>query len=378
MLTGIGLRNFKAFGDEMQEAPLSKITLIYGPNSGGKSSIIQTILMLKQSALEAGDAATVWGLVTRGEYVDLGSFIALLHNHDVDEKELEINISFGRHDLELSTGMVFHAVTDVDEKGVEYFDDSGALNSLTYRITNQGNVLAEAKLDGGGLWWNALVSAKGYSESHDIFLDFGTARDFLPELNLLELELLIERNQKELPERERGLVRERARLRRLKQDRQLKRQQELEEMSVEERVKQLPPDGNLEGVHAATLALTRQPEPDLLQALEQNLNLDQMMALKGTPALLKEQMSAVRYLGPLRSYPERLYRVPGVNSYFSGLRGEFTHHRLYYQPGLIHIVNDWFEQFQIPYTLEVTKVGDMAVSGEHIALVLVDNNSKTK
>ena len=36
MLTGIGLRNFKAFGDEMQEAPLSKITLIYGPNSGGQ------------------------------------------------------------------------------------------------------------------------------------------------------------------------------------------------------------------------------------------------------------------------------------------------------------------------------------------------------
>ena len=49
MLTGIGLRNFKAFGDEMQEAPLSKITLIYGPNSGGKSSIIQALLLLKQS-----------------------------------------------------------------------------------------------------------------------------------------------------------------------------------------------------------------------------------------------------------------------------------------------------------------------------------------
>ena len=59
MLTGLGLRNFKAFGDEMQEAPLSKITLIYGPNSGGKSSIIQALLLLKQSLknnyLEGGD-----------------------------------------------------------------------------------------------------------------------------------------------------------------------------------------------------------------------------------------------------------------------------------------------------------------------------------
>ena len=54
MLTGIGLRNFKAFGNEMQEAPLSKITLIYGPNSGGKSSIIQALLLLKQSLKVAG------------------------------------------------------------------------------------------------------------------------------------------------------------------------------------------------------------------------------------------------------------------------------------------------------------------------------------
>ena len=66
MLLELGLKNFKAFGDVEQNAPMSKITLIYGPNSGGKSSIIQAILMLKQSALGAGDAATIWGLVTRG------------------------------------------------------------------------------------------------------------------------------------------------------------------------------------------------------------------------------------------------------------------------------------------------------------------------
>ena len=124
-------------------------------------------------------------------------------------------------------------------------------------------------------------------------------------------------------------------------------------------------------------ALSREPVPELMSALELKLDLAEMLELKGIPVSFKAQLSAVTYLGPLRSYPERLYKVPGVNSYFSGLRGEFTHHRLYYQPGLIHIVNEWFERFQIPYELEVRRVGDMAVSGEHIALVLIDRSSRT-
>ena len=76
MLTGIGLRNFKAFGDEMQEAPLSKITLIYGPNSGGKSSVIQALLLLKQS-LKARYIKRFEShkreLVLNGELADLNS-----------------------------------------------------------------------------------------------------------------------------------------------------------------------------------------------------------------------------------------------------------------------------------------------------------------
>ena len=124
-------------------------------------------------------------------------------------------------------------------------------------------------------------------------------------------------------------------------------------------------------------ALAREPAPELLRALESKLDLSQMLDLKGIPASFKETLSGVRYLGPLRSYPERLYRIPGLDSFSSGLRGEFAHHRLYYQPGLVHLVNEWFDRFRIPYELDVRRVGDIAVSGEHVALVLVDRRSKT-
>ena len=52
MLFELRLRNFKPFGDELQTAYLSKVNLVYGPNSGGKSSLIQALLLLKQSRQE--------------------------------------------------------------------------------------------------------------------------------------------------------------------------------------------------------------------------------------------------------------------------------------------------------------------------------------
>ena len=344
MLLGLRLRNFKAFDDVEQRAPMSKITLIYGPNSGGKSSIIQAILMLKQSALEAGSAATIWGLVTRGEYVDLGSHLALLHNHD-KEKQLAVGLSYGNGASRLSAEMAFEGVTDVDEKGEMYLEDSAILSEVTYQIAKRREVLTEARLENaGGSWWTAHVSAAGVSATHKI-LDFGMGNSFLPELKLLELETLIEQHQEELSERQRGLVRERARLRRAERE--------------------------------DAIELARKPAAELLQALESRLDLSQMWDLKRIPVSFRETLSSVRYLGPLRTYPERLYRIPGVDSYSSGLRGEFAHHRLYYQPGLVPLVNEWFNRFRIPYELDVRRVGDIAVSGEHVALVLVDRRSKT-
>ena len=54
MFTEIGIENFKAFG-KMQRIPLKPITLLYGPNSSGKSSLMQSLLLLKQTLEESGD-----------------------------------------------------------------------------------------------------------------------------------------------------------------------------------------------------------------------------------------------------------------------------------------------------------------------------------
>ena len=332
--------------------------------------------MLKQSALEAGNASTIWGLVTRGEYVDLGSYAALLHNHD-QQKSLGISLTYGHGISQLSAQMSFDGVTDVDEKGEVHLEDSAILTEVTYRIARQGTPLVEARLDGGhGSWWIAHLTVADVSAVHHI-LDFGMARHFLPELKLLELEQLIERDADHLSERVQGLVRERAWLRQNERNQEVERFKELEGMSEEEFAELPQMDQDITRARTYMQALVREADFELLRMLDGTLTLAQMLDLKNIPASFKEKLTAVRYLGPLRSYPERLYKVPGVNSYFSGLRGEFTHHRLYYQPGLVHLVNEWFERFEIPYKLDVTTVGDITVSGEYIALVLVDRASGT-
>ena len=361
MLLELGLRNFKAFGETEQKAPLSKITLIYGPNSGGKSSIIQALLMLKQSALLAGDSATIWGLITRGEYIDLGSYPALLHNHDL-QQDLGISLVFNLTESQLSVDMTFVGVVDFDERGAERQEDSATLSQLTYRLLSDRMPLLEATLKNDiGSWWRTQISVGGLSFVRKI-LDFTIERQLLPELKVIELEAALERNASQLSEREHGIIRERVRLREIERSRA---QQQFSDSEIELEKE------NME-------ALTQEIDPQLVQALEHFMDLGQLWDLKTIPISFTEQLSSLRYLGPLRSYPERLYKIPGVDSFFSGLHGEFMHHRLYYQPGLVGVVNDWFARFEIPYELEVQTIGDIAVSGEHIVLTLIDRNSKTR
>ena len=52
MLTGLRLGNFKAFA-ETQRLPIRPLTLIFGANSSGKSSLIHGLLLARH-AMETG------------------------------------------------------------------------------------------------------------------------------------------------------------------------------------------------------------------------------------------------------------------------------------------------------------------------------------
>jgi hypothetical protein len=80
MLKSLLIENFKAFGEPAQ-VDLAPITLIYGQNSAGKSSVLQALNLLKQTHESRESGAS---LLPRAEdgIVDLGSFKELLFDHD--------------------------------------------------------------------------------------------------------------------------------------------------------------------------------------------------------------------------------------------------------------------------------------------------------
>lgn len=80
MLTGITLENFKAF-KEPQFIPIKPITLVFGPNSAGKSSIMHALAFLKH--VDATNGHCDPDSVEFGwEKIRLGSWQNLVHGHD--------------------------------------------------------------------------------------------------------------------------------------------------------------------------------------------------------------------------------------------------------------------------------------------------------
>ncbi len=82
MFKELKLTNFKAFASP-QTAKIKPITLIYGPNSSGKSSLIQSMLLLKQTLDSAEDANTL--LLPKGNLTDLGGYPEFINGHDVNK-----------------------------------------------------------------------------------------------------------------------------------------------------------------------------------------------------------------------------------------------------------------------------------------------------
>jgi hypothetical protein len=73
------LQNFQGFATK-QVIPLAPITLVFGPNSAGKSSVIRALLLIAQSMSITND-----GFSFDGNLVDLGSFENTVYKHDVSK-----------------------------------------------------------------------------------------------------------------------------------------------------------------------------------------------------------------------------------------------------------------------------------------------------
>ncbi|WP_400193309.1 DUF3696 domain-containing protein [Hymenobacter sp. B81] len=87
MITNLTLENFKGFG-KLSDLQIKPITILCGTNSCGKSSILQSLLLLKQTVESKNPHQNV---ILNGRFVHLGNFDNIIHKKDIDKP---VKISF--------------------------------------------------------------------------------------------------------------------------------------------------------------------------------------------------------------------------------------------------------------------------------------------
>ena len=92
MITELRAQNFKSWQDTgtLQFAPL---TGLFGANSSGKTSILQVLLMLKQTVEQPPDWNAPLYFGNEQSLVNLGNFNAVIHKHKLD-LSLDISVSW--------------------------------------------------------------------------------------------------------------------------------------------------------------------------------------------------------------------------------------------------------------------------------------------
>jgi hypothetical protein len=144
MLTQLRFQNFKSWRDtgEMRIVPL---TGFFGTNSSGKTTILQFLLMLKQTA-ESNDRTQVLNFGNEHTYVDLGTAKNLLHKQQIPNR-LEFSLAWDRGDRSPRLSLPIRYVQVVEDQVipelapvsqmqfaavVEFDDDYMAVAQMTY------------------------------------------------------------------------------------------------------------------------------------------------------------------------------------------------------------------------------------------------------
>ena len=101
MIKSISIENFKGIGDEVK-LDLKPITLLFGANSAGKSTIVHALHYMRE-VLERGNLNPDKTIVG-GQHVDLGGFLGLVHGKSEGKRRtVRLRIVFDAEDVDLPT-----------------------------------------------------------------------------------------------------------------------------------------------------------------------------------------------------------------------------------------------------------------------------------
>lgn len=339
LLTGLEIEGYKSFRDRIQ-LPLAPLTVVYGPNSAGKSSLIQSLLLLKQSLEHPY-------LVTQGTVADVGGFTGIRNRHVAPT--VRFAVEFGAPVWDLPRG---GTPDPTCPRRLEFsFEDGGAgRGSLQSWRVNAG------PLD--SVWTREQGSMSTPSSSLEpIFGELGTGTFLFPfdtrqqhsGVDEATLRVRSERNRKRAEGYAKKLVRN-----------------GIDRLTIDW-------DGLLPSGKAPALPRhATQRDESVAQSY-----VDRTALLVAGPGHeLRSILASLIYLGPLRSAPQRFYSRTSS----AGLPGDGRDAVLYLYDhgGTVEQVNEWFSTLDIPYELGIIPISaseNPGLVGDLVAVSLKDLRS---
>ena len=185
MITHIRMKNFKSWADS-GEVKLAPLTGFFGTNSSGKSSLLQMLLLLKQTT-ECEDTQQVIFFGDETSYANLGDFCEVIHGHNVEEL-LELEFGCKLTDMETvkipQLGLQNHAVP-LDsfnfETAIQRYGSSQDVSCICYDIG--GNGINKIKLENSEIFYRNKRLCNGIYKNcysmEDTTQAFPGSNDFL-------------------------------------------------------------------------------------------------------------------------------------------------------------------------------------------------------
>ncbi len=337
MLTAFHLGNFKAFSNT-QCIPIRPLTLIFGPNSGGKSSIIHG-LVLAHEANRAGNM-DVTRTEVGGDSVDLGGFRQFVHRQDLSRNvEIALELDTARLKGEYTTLLapVKHVTVSmtigmrqVEGKGGELVA-TGMPMVTRYELLADGESLLRAS-------WRASGSMKVdiLAQDHAVFREITKAIVLLGTTTESMSPEDYEWAEKAIS----GLVPE-----------------------LLLKAGNLLPAGLADSLLRSSVGLIPvsigQRRGDLAEAIEAFLPSRLNDLIAGISTAVAQELGSFNYLGPLRSYPPRhlAFSDDGDRNWFAG--GGNAWDVLRRDESVRKRVNDWLsnrERLSTPYMFRLDKL----------------------
>lgn len=153
------LGNFKAFSEKRQHMPIKPLTLVYGPNSSGKSSLLQAIALAHEAVINGTGTINTHKTQLAGDSIDLGGFHQYVHRRETTR---DVNLGF-RLDIE-DCGAIFIEFTigTLPDTKNQHVED--LIYTKKFSVQQHGKVILSLHFDQSG-----TGTLEEYDQNHRLF-----------------------------------------------------------------------------------------------------------------------------------------------------------------------------------------------------------------